>query len=343
MPGDLHRGIERYVAHRLPGARTIRVDDLARIFGGASRQTYRFRLRYRDGATEVDRRLILRRDPPGSLIDTDRRNEFEAYAAFRDTPVPVPEMLWLEEDPAWLEHPFFVMEEIVGYSALPTGVYEPPRDAYLQTYGENMYTILGQISAQDPQKLGLTRVMEVPELDRCWQRELEHWERTLDEDELEPLPILRAAIRWLRRNPPPPPERLGVVHGDFRTGNWLYDDEGGIHGVLDWEMAHLGDPIEDLCWSMSPVFDFAGNGLAAGLIPRERALEIWERTSGLRVDPDRLRWWEVFAAVKGQAIWVSALHEYLEGENQDPIMAISGMSMLNRQDAACLRALGKHA
>ncbi|MFM8941505.1 MAG: phosphotransferase, partial [Phenylobacterium sp.] len=60
------------------------------------------------------------------------------------------------------------------------------------------------------------------------------WEKVLDEDQAEPLPITRAAIRWLRANPPPAARKIGVVHGDFRTGNFLYDRQGGIHGVLDW-------------------------------------------------------------------------------------------------------------
>ena len=70
----------------------------------------------------------------------------------------------------------------------------------------------------------------------------------VDRNELEPQPIIRAAIRWLRANPPPPPERVSVVHGDYRVGNFLYTKEG-IHGIVDWEMAHLGDPLEDLAWS----------------------------------------------------------------------------------------------
>ena len=63
----------------------------------------------------------------------------------------------------------------------------------------------------------------------------------IDEDELTPQPIARAAIRWLRRSPPPHPRRLSVVHGDYRTGNFLFDAEGRIRAILDWEMCHLGD------------------------------------------------------------------------------------------------------
>jgi aminoglycoside phosphotransferase (APT) family kinase protein len=87
--------------------------------GGASRETYRFELHWTEGGGAHHRKMILRRDPPASLIDTERRVEFEAYRAFRDSPVPVPEMLWLEEDSRHLDHPFFIAEEIAGHQASP--------------------------------------------------------------------------------------------------------------------------------------------------------------------------------------------------------------------------------
>jgi aminoglycoside phosphotransferase (APT) family kinase protein len=61
-------------------------------------------------------------------------------------------------------------------------------------------------------------------------------------------PILEAAFRWLETIAPPPPERPVLVHGDFRNGNLMIHPQGGLVGVLDWELAHLGDPAEDLGW-----------------------------------------------------------------------------------------------
>ena len=341
MSDELARQIENYVVHRLPSASEVRVTGVDRIHGGASRETFRFRLQYVTADEWVDRGLILRRDPPGSLIETDRRNEFEAYEAFHTSDVPVPEMLWLEEDESWLDHPFFVMAEIAGFEANPVQISQPPYAEHADAYGDQMYTILGHISAADPARIGIAQALSVPDPGGCWKRELDHWEAVLDEDEMAPQPIIRGAIRWMRRNPPPPPARIHVVHGDYRTGNYLYDKQGGIHGILDWEMVHLGDPLEDLAWSLSPIFDFAGNGLAGGLIPRRRAISLWEKTSGLTAESERLAWWEVFTAVKGQAIWVSSLQEYVEGSNHDPILAIASLTMMNRQDEAALRAMGR--
>lgn len=340
---DLAERLAAYAARRLPDAEAVRVVALDRIFGGASRETYRFRLAWREGGRERERRLILRRDPAGSLIETDRAVEFGAYRAFHGTAVPVPEALWLEEDPRWLDHPFFVMEELAGFESSPQAIVAPPYAEQAGRLARRKWSILGEIARADPEALGLLAVMEPVAPEEAWRRELDAWEAKLDADELCPQPVIRAAIRWLRRRPPPPAQKVSVVHADYRTGNFLYDAAGEIHGILDWEMAHLGDPLEDLAWGLNPVWHWARDGRAGGLAPREDAVRIWEAASGLRADPEALRWWEVFSCVKGQAIWVSSAREFTEGVNQDPILALSGWLMGNSQDRAALALLGRLA
>ncbi len=345
MSGEAAAGLEErlaaYAATRLPGAEDVRVVDLDRIFGGASRETYRFALHWREAGEARSRRLILRRDPPGSLIDTDRAVEFGAYRAFHGTAVPVPEPLWLEEDPGFLDHPFFVMEELEGLEASPQVILAPPYDRHADALARQKWTILGEIARADPKALGLEGVMQPVAPDACWSRELDFWESRLDAEELEPQPIVRAAIRWLRRAPPPPARKIAVVHADYRTGNFLVDPEGRIRAILDWEMAHLGDPLEDLAWGINPVWRWGREGLAGGLTPREEAIRLWEAASGLRADPEALRWWEVFSSVKGQAIWVGGAREFSEGKNQDLVLAISSWMMGNSQDRAALHDLGR--
>jgi len=340
---ELAPRIARYAKSRLPQAAELEVADVERIHGGASRETYRLKLRYRDGSERVERRLILRRDPPGSLIETDRAIEFAAYQAFYSTTVPVPEALWLEDDPSHLDYPFFVMEELSGLDASPSNILGPPYAAHHEKLAQQKWSILGAIATADPDKLGLVGVMKPVAPADAWRRELDHWTGVIDEDELAPQPIMRAAIRSLRRNPPPAPTRLHVVHGDYRTGNFLYDKEGNVRGILDWEMAHLGDPLEDLAWSLNRVWCWARDGRVGGLTSKENAIRIWEAASGLRADPEALRWWELFSSVKGQAIWISSGREYQTGKNQDPVLALSGWWLMNAQDRAALETMGKLA
>ena len=321
---ELGDRIATYLAHRWPHATEVAVEEIERIFGGASRETYRVAVRYREGEARVQRRLILRRDPTSSLIETDRATEFHAYAAFHGSSVPVPRPLFLENDGRWLDGPFFVMEEVVGAVSTPKLLSEPPYVELLESIGEQKWRILGTIARADVSTIGLAKTLEAPALEDCWRRELDFWEKVIDDDELTPQPIARAAIRRLRRNPPPPPPRLSVVHGDYRTGNFLFDGTGRIRAVLDWEMCHLGDPLEDLAWALDPLWSWPDRERPGKLLPRQRALALWEDASGMTVDRRALGWWEIFASVKGLAIWISSGREFADERNQDPILALAG-------------------
>lgn len=308
-----------YLARQWPDTKEIRVTAVERIYGGASRETFRVVVR----ADAAEHRLILRRDPTSSLIETDRAVEYAAYRAFHGTAVPVPRPLFLETDPRWLDRPFFVMEEVADAVSNAKLLAEPPYAAFVDEIGEQKWRILGAIARADPAAVGLAAVLETPARADCWRRELARWERVIDEDELAPQPIARAAIRWLRRNPPPPPARIAVVHGDYRTGNFLFDTGGKIRAVLDWEMCHLGDPLEDLAWAMDPLWSWPDRERPGRLVPRERALAIWEKASGIALDRAALAWWEVFASLKGLAIWISSGREFAERKNTDLILVLA--------------------
>lgn len=318
-------GFARYLAEKIPGAADVRVTDVFRIHGGASRETYRLAAAWRQDGEERAQRMIIRRDPSSSLIETERSTEHLAYTAFHGTDVPVPRPLFLEtEKNPWLGQPFFVMEEVPGCQSGFDAFQRKPYSDLIETIGERKWTILGRIAAAEPAAVGLLDTMDAPAPDECWRRELDRWTKVIDDDELAPQPIARAAMRWMRRNPPPPPDRLHVVHGDYRTGNFLYNELGEVRAILDWEMCHLGDPLEDLAWALTPLWGWPNAQRPGKLIARDRAIAFWEQASGLRADPAALRWWEVFACIKGLGIWISSSYEFHHAKNQDPIMIIPG-------------------
>jgi aminoglycoside phosphotransferase (APT) family kinase protein len=317
---DIAPRLASYLAHRMPDARDLSVAEVMRIHGGASRETYRFRARWKRGGIDVEQSFILRRDPTSSLIETERRVEFAAFRAFHGRDVPVPEALFCENDARWLDRPFFVMEEVTGCQSSATMLALPPYVEHRERIGEQKWRILGRI-ARDRRAPGeLEALVERPAPDDCWRRELSQWEDVLDQDELGPQPVVRAAIRRLRRRPPPPAQAIVVVHGDYRTGNFLYDERGDVRAILDWEMCHLGDPLEDLAWALTPLWGWPDASRPGKLIERERAIRLWEEESGFTVDPQALSWWETFACVKGIAIWTSSAREFADGRNRDPVM-----------------------
>lgn len=304
-----------------------RVTMISRIPGGASRETYRF-----DVETGGETRgLILRRDPVGSLIDTERKLEFLAFRSFHGCGLPVPEAVALEEDGAELERPFFIMSRIDGGKA-QSPFTAPPYGEHAAAIGEQFYSHLGQIAAADPLTLPIAEATPAPPLDGCWKAALDYWEGVIDADEEHPQPIVRACIRRLRASPPPPAQKLSVVHGDYRTGNFMHDGAGRIIALLDWEMAHIGDPLEDLGWAMEPLWCYGETDRVSGMLPKAEAIAIWEKASGLTVDPAALAWWDLFASVKGQAIWISSAKEYRAGGLKDPVLGLSGWYTARRQD-----------
>jgi aminoglycoside phosphotransferase (APT) family kinase protein len=297
----------------------VEIEALARISGGASRETYRF-----DAVTAAGRRpLILRRDPPGSLIETDRRSEFLALKSFHGRGVAAPEPLILEPEGAELERPFFIMARIDG-GATASPFAPDPYAPHAEAVGRDFFSTLGRIAAADPASLPIAEVGEPPRPEDCWRRELDYWVGVIEADELHPQPIVRAAIRRLRRASPPPAAKISVVHGDYRSGNFLHDGAGRIIAVLDWEMAHLGDPLEDLAWALDPLWRHGETGRVAGMLPRDEAIRVWEAASGLSFDAEAFKWWELFASVKGQAIWISSAKEYRDGGFAEPILCFSG-------------------
>ena len=311
---------------RIWGIPTI-VEGLSRISGGASRETYRF-----EAMAEGRRRaLILRRDPPGSLIETDRRVEYEAIASFQRGDVPAPVPVALEVDGAELERPFFIMEQIsIGAASSPfqPGAYGDHASAI----GQQFFSILGRIARPDPLTLPVGTVADIVDLDQAWKRELDYWSGVIDADEMHPQPIVRAAIRRLYAKPPPPAQKLSLVHGDYRSGNFLHDGQGQITAILDWEMAHLGDPLEDFGWATDPLWSHGNPAIVAGMVTKPQAIAIWEAASGLAIDMAALAWWELFASVKGQAIWTSSAKEWVDGGLKEPILAFSGWMTARRHD-----------
>lgn len=342
MSDGFEARIANYLSAKLEGVQDVQVSNLSRIHGGASCETYRLRARYHESGRLVDRGLILRRDPPSGLIETERATEFAAYNAFQNSPVPVPEVFWLENDPQWLDRPFFVMAEVENCAA-GSILAADPYGAHAEKIGAQFWTALGQIAASPPERLAGAKIA-IPQSRDCWRVELAKWEQVIDEDEREPQPVARAAIRWMKRHPPPPPQRLCVVHGDYRTGNFLFDVEGNVRAILDWEMVHAGDPHEDLGWALDPLWSPHLPGRPGGMIAPRDAIKFWEKASGLKVDRVALTWWRMFAMVKGLAIWISAGAEYQDGKNVDPVMAFSSWyctAMHNRALADALMRDGR--
>jgi aminoglycoside phosphotransferase (APT) family kinase protein len=291
--------------------------SISRIFGGASRETYRLSVLNKD---LIETNLIYRRTQSSALIETEQLTEYSAYLAFQDSKVPVPKTIAIEESPDTLGAPFMVMEELRGAAASPFDqeAYSP----YEEKLGHQFWDILGEIVLKDIDDPNLASIPRTESKESCWKRELDHWVKVIRQDSYSVEPILEAAIRELYRNYPKDSAKKCLVHGDYRNGNFL-SKEGTLVGILDWEMAHIGDPLEDLAWAMSPIWCWKDRDRPSYLIKRKEALDVWQKKTQIKIEVESLAWWELFACVKGLAIWISAGHEFITGSNTDPINLFS--------------------
>lgn len=312
-----------YAQTRMPEASHVRTTALSRIHGGASRQTYAIDLAFTEGNTDKTLRVIMRRDPVDSLIDTERKVEFAAIRSMEGAGLPVPKALFLEEDRGPLGAPFFVMERVTtGVAAAPFQL--EALDPYRVQLGRQMFAQMGAIAALDPAGSPLSEAIDMPTPETCWQRELDYWEGEIDKHARKPEPITKAAIRHLRRNPPLPAQKLSIVHGDYRIGNFLHNEKGKITAILDWEMAHIGDPYEDIAWCTDLLWSGGDVARAAGMLPWPEAVAEWQNASDLTFDFAAFEWWSIFSSVKAIGIWISSARAFADAANDDPILAFSG-------------------
>ena len=290
-----------------PGAS---VGDVARMGGGASKEQFVFTLSRGEGIA----RYVLRMDALEGITETSRSREFEILKAFQGV-VPVPDPVWLDGEAEHFPTPAIIMEFVEGVTKPQTGgvtvtglgtiLGDPLRSIIAPQYYGNLAAIhnFDWRSADLP---SFSAPTGDPKQATRWL--IAFWAELLEQDAVTREPVLRLATQWLEDNVPDC-DAPCVVHGDYRTGNYLFDEASGrVTAVLDWEMCYIGDFHADLGWLLQPVFGSHIDGVfrASDIAPPEEVIAGYEEASGNTVDRDRLHYFTVFNAWKSY-ILVSAL------------------------------------
>ncbi len=297
------------------GVRAVLSEDgavkLTPVPGGASRETW---------LVESDRgRSVLRRDPEGSVSLVSIREEFALIGRAREAGVPVPEPIALEPAGGRFGSAGILMSFVEGTSVAPRILRKPEFETARASLTSQLAESLARIHAIDPAEL--EGVLPDPGADPTLAQ-IEEWERQLDEIG-EPLPTIELGLRWLRASAPDPVEPR-VVHGDFRLGNFIVD-ENGLAAVIDWELAHLGDPAEDIGWLCIRSWRFGNDDRpVAGVGGIHEFLAAYEAAGGEPVDRERVRYWEAFGNVKWAVICARQAHDHLTGIRRSHELASLG-------------------
>lgn len=333
---DLHERLAGYLSDRLGTA--VRVSGFARKSGGASRETYLFDAAWTENGTTVERGYVLRRDPVASVLESDRTLEVRVLRAAHALGLPTPKVSFQELAGDALERPFCILERLSGTPTPPTFPAAYPVEMRQRT-AEDFVSILARIHAADWRSQDLDLLDAPGPGETAARRAIDHWRRIYEQDRIEAHPILERGFGWLERNVPST-DVVTLVHGDYRSGNYLHDESGRITAMLDWEMAHFGDPHEDLGWAAMPYWSCEGR--AGGLEHEGEMIARYERATGTRVDRARVHFYKVLGTVKMAAISLTGVKSFCEARSAEPTLAIVGI-VLGRLGVELLQLLGLDA
>ena len=290
-----------------------RVGPMTRLTGGAASVTWRFEMQ-ENGAR---RDLILRLSQGRSRISTglDKRTEAEVIRLVVKNGVPAPTVAFVLDDEDGLGEGF-AMDSIPGES-IPHRILCDERYAGARAMMTGQCAaILSRIHASDASSIPRLSVLDAI-------AQLEVYE-PLYRGHGEHVPAFELAMRWLERHLPDRSAR-DLVHGDFRNGNFLVTPQDGIRAVLDWELSHIGDGMEDLGFLCVNSWRFGNRDRPVGGFGQRKALfDAYEAASGRAVDPHQVRFWEIFGTLKWGIMCMHLSFEHLSGNERSVELAAIG-------------------
>jgi aminoglycoside phosphotransferase (APT) family kinase protein len=313
--------LERFI-NRQKDFEEARVENLRKMPGGASKETWSFDL---FGSLEGNKEVIpmvLRIERASPLpVSIDLKTEFYLLREVHAWEIPVPRPYWVGQED--LGNPFSILERIEG----ETLVRRLQRD---DLYQKARRAIPGQLGR------ALARIHRIPLRKQAfdflpWRSrhsspalsELGFYETLLEKFSPDPHPALELAIRWLKAHLPSPREQV-LVHGDYRLGNIVYN-EAGVRSILDWELAHIGDPLEDVGYISVQAWRFGQEAKPIGGIgEREDFYKAYQEADGFPFDPESLYYWEVFGNLKWGIITILQAIPFIQGDSSSIELASLG-------------------
>ena len=286
-----------------------------------------------DGAT---RELILRLGPGfGLFAPYSAAPQVLALRSLESSEVPVPRVYWHSEDAGILGAPFLFCEKMAGAAVSPWVPANAPglEPIYRRALAEQFVDALAALHCVPWQGRPINATAHGVTMQNTALRQVEHWQAQIARWAMRPYPMADWGIRWLKAHAPMAP-RVTIVHGDYRTGNFLEQD-GRITAILDWELVHLGDPHEDLGWASLPMY-MGGSKLISRLAEPDWFYARYSEKAGFEVSMDSLRYYQALSLLKLAATHMAAARCFEEGRFNDMRMPAMGS-----QIATCLRQMEK--
>jgi aminoglycoside phosphotransferase (APT) family kinase protein len=305
----------------------VEIGPLKRYTVGFSWLTFGFNAKWNEGGARIERDLILRLGPPSGIFAPYRATpEFLTLRSLAGSGVPVPRAYWCCDDSEVLGAPFFVCEFVKGDAPVPWTADGGP--AFDETARLNLGDqFLGALAALHNFEWRSTPVAGIggaTDLAQTAHSQIVFWEERMRQWSTRRYPMLEWALIWFRARAPKT-QRISVVHGDYRIGNFLELD-GRISAILDWELVHLGDPMEDLGWICLQAWR-GRLPYMCHLFTREELKSKYEALTGTKVDASALHYWEAFGTFKLAVMHLGASYCFETRDFNDLRMAGMGAQL----------------
>ena len=326
--------IARYLQQET--GRVIVVESLVRFPVGFSWLTYAVDLRGLDDSG-TRREFILRLGPDyGLYAPYSAQPQVLAMQSLHGSAVPVPRAYWHSDDSRWLGAPFLFCERVRGSAVLPwaSASLAPMADDLRIALATQFIAALAAMHSVDWTTQAMRQMANGATRDNTAEQQLTHWQAQYQRCASRPYPLAEWGLHWLREHRPQAPA-LTIVHGDYRTGNFLEQD-GKITAILDWELTHIGDPHDDLGWASLPMY-MGGTKLVCRLIESERFFELYQQQVPFTVSMASVQYYRVMSLFKLAATHMAAAHCFERGSFNDmrmPAMGSQVMPVLRQMEKA---------
>ena len=289
----------------------VTVREIRTMTGGAAREAWRLDVEIERTGAEPEHRsfvaLIFRKGGQGNFSGIQEAALLRAAAA---AGVPVAKVVCAGEEE--LGRPFYVMEYVTGETIGRRLVRDERFAAIRPKLAAQMAEALVAVHRVPVEEDKLAFLPRPPSDRPVALAAVEQLEVIYRSVSLDPHPVFELALHWLRSRAPKHSD-LGLVHGDFRIGNLMIEEQRGVVAVLDWELAHVGDPLQDLGWACVRSWRFGADHLTCGGVGRrEDLVAAYEKASGSEVDLDVLQFWEVFGNLYWGVITLMQVRPFLD-------------------------------
>jgi aminoglycoside phosphotransferase (APT) family kinase protein len=272
--------------------------------------------------------IILRLGPDhGLFAPYSALPQALAMKTLHGSAVPVPAAYWHDDNHVPLGAPFLFCEKVAGSAVLPwaSSSLAPLKDEARLSLAHDFIDAIAALHCHPWREhsfaslgLGITR-------ENAAEKQISFWKQCYERWAMRAYPMFEWGLHWLEQRQPVAPQ-LSIVHGDYRTGNFL-EINGRISSILDWELTHVGDPHEDLAWASLPMY-MGGTKFVSRLIEPEKFFSLYQARVPFALNEASLKFYRVFSLVKLAATHMAAARCFEEGRFNDLRMPAMGSQII---------------